>query len=388
MDAKIDQANPTTKPGKIGYLPTLDGWRAVAIGLVLLEHGRESIKQLSHGASEKIYTKVPALGLYGVRIFFGISGFLICSRLIEETRMRGRVSLKGFYIRRGFRIMPPLLAMLITVLILSMTGVIRVPLQQWIAGLFFAANYVRFTNNAWYLGHLWSLAVEEHFYLIFPAILVLSGVRRGAFIAGIGAIAIAIWRFLAFEYGKFPNGFDGAYFWGRTDIVADGLLWGCVVAFLYAARREWLRSMLKPVVWRVIVFGLLVSIPLTLKIKDWKLLTLLFGIQAAVIPFVLAGTVLQSKSIVGRILESTPLRWVGRLSYSIYLWQQLFLAHTADTAGWLQKLQQFPLNFIMIATIATASYFLLELPTMRMGHRLAKPASQGREELGEKAVAR
>jgi peptidoglycan/LPS O-acetylase OafA/YrhL len=373
------------RPPRIGYLPTLDGWRAIAIGLVLLEHGRHSISDATSGLSNEFIDAFPDIGLFGVRIFFGISGFLICSRLIDEDTVRGRISLNGFYIRRFFRIFPPLMTVMLVVLGLSALGVIDVPIRQWLAGIFFAANYQKNSvGNSWYVGHLWSLAVEEHFYLLFPGLLAHVGVARGLALAGIAAVVIALWRAIAYKIGVTDWSIDFGYFWYRTDIIADGLLWGCVVAFLYVSpTRDWLRALLRPAIWWPLCLCLVLSIQLQPLVPDWKLMMVLFSLQALVIPFLMVGTVMWADGFAGRFLESRALRWIGRLSYSIYLWQQLFIVDHSSVSAQLQALQWFPANLVATMAFATLSYFALELPMMRLGHRLARPVVAGRKELAE-----
>ena len=348
---------------RIGHIPTLDGWRSIAILMVLVAH-----------ASPHIFER---LGFFGVRIFFGISGFLIGSKLLEETSIHGRVRLKNFYIRRSFRIIPPLLVMMLVLLGLSSCGEIEVPTEGWLAGLFFAANYIK---GPWSIGHLWSLAVEEHFYLVFPVFLAAFGVVRSLRMTALAAVGIALWRFVAFKVGSISDDFNPGLFWGRTDIVADGLLWGCIVAILHASptRREWMRRSLRPAVWWPLCGVLFAPIALQKFIPGWKADMAVFSLQAIVIPFVLVGTVLWSEGTAGRFLESRPLRRLGRLSYSVYLWQQLFLVPKSDPTGRLYVLQQFPANFAVILIISVTSYYLVELPFIRIGHRLTKAAPAGR----------
>jgi peptidoglycan/LPS O-acetylase OafA/YrhL len=380
-----DPAGPASvpPPAKIGYLPTLDGWRALAIGLVLIEHGKNSISEATNGLSTPLIERFPDIGLFGVRIFFAISGFLICSRLIDELIVRGRISLKGFYIRRFFRIIPPLMALMIVVLGLSAFGAIHVPIRQWLAGIFFAANYLKDpAHSCWYVAHLWSLAVEEHFYLLFPGILAVAGFARGQRVSFIAAATIVVWRSIAFRYSINRPGFSSGYFWYRTDILADGLFWGCVVAFLYApSNRDRLRAFLGPVRWSLLCMGLILSVPLQNHSPGWKFGMFLFSAQALLIPIVMVGTVMHSGWVASRILESHVLRWVGRLSYSLYLWQQVFFIDQPSSFVPLQFLQRFPTNVLATLGFATLSYYALELPMMRLGHRLARPVTPGRTEL-------
>jgi peptidoglycan/LPS O-acetylase OafA/YrhL len=102
-------------------------------------------------------------------------------------------------------------------------------------------------------------------------------------------------------------------------------------------------------------------------------------VLAFTIPWMLAGTVLRPAGALGRALESAPLRWVGRLSYSLYLWQELFFVKRhANLASALTPLQSWPYNVVALLACAAASYYLLERPLTRLGHRLATPATPGR----------
>jgi peptidoglycan/LPS O-acetylase OafA/YrhL len=362
-----------------GYLPTLDGWRAVAVSLVLFSHGSYSLSAFTGGASDIIGDNFPNFGPFGVHIFFGLSGFLICSRLIDESNenaLTGGINLQKFYLRRFFRIIPPLFVMMLFILGPATLGEFNISFSQWIAGLFFAANYWRVSGGRWYLGHLWSLAVEEHFYVIFPGVLRLAGVRRGLFISIASACTIAVWRAVLFKIENSAGTMNAAYFWCRTDVQADWLLWGCVIAFIYNSpdARTVLKTLLKPVVWWglviVSVIASISAVPVHFNI-GWKRAMAMYAIQAAVVPLILVGTVLRPQGGPARFLECYPLRWFGKLSYSVYLWQQLFLVRPEDTAKTLGWLQQFPVNLGATMVMAMASYYLIEKPAVKLGHRIA-----------------
>jgi len=154
---------PDSKPRPTGasYIPTLDGWRAVAILAVLVCHG---LDQRQHPFAEP-------LGSAGVLLFFSISGFLITRRMLDEESQTGAVSLRKFYLRRAFRILPPALFYLAAITFLGLMGVFPFSAEPILKALFFVRNYAYFDfamPATWYSAHFWSLSVEEHFYLIWP----------------------------------------------------------------------------------------------------------------------------------------------------------------------------------------------------------------------------
>ena len=302
-----------------GYLPTLDGWRAIAILAVLLDHA-------TLGAWAETHPRLLALtrtGANGVSLFFAISGFLICSRLLEEEQLTGRVSLRGFYLWRGFRILPPALVYLAVIAVLGLTRLIYVGWWDWWSALLFFRNYLpnEMIGRGWggYTVHFWSLAVEEHFYLLWPALLVFSGRIRARYLATGVAVAIALWRWWDFQHQWVDRHIPGLIFGSRTDVRLDALLIGCIAALILAEPRWrlWATKNLKAWAWWLCV-GAYVLIQVVSSRHNYTLW------ESTLLVVIVMGTVLQPMTWVGRLLEQPVLRWSGRLSYSLYLWQQLF----------------------------------------------------------------
>ena len=353
------------------YLPTLDGWRAIAICLVLLAHGSESMQLVFNSdwlANSAVFKK---LGLLGVQLFFGLSGFLITSKLLDEESRRGQVSLRSFYIRRAFRILPASLFFLGVVGLLALNGILDVSLGRWLSTLLFAANYTQ-AEHSWYLGHFWSLAVEEHFYFLWPAAFLLLKIsRRRMALVVVMALLIAVWRALDFKFQI--TGSSPAAFWGRTDIQADGILWGVLMALLYgddAFKRRLQQLFVNPLGWPLLLATLLLIE--ALPSVDWKLDFVLITVKAMLIPLLILGTVVQSRQLTGVVLESAPFRWLGRLSYSLYLWQQLFLVWNNERVAGLAWVQIFPYNLMALFVCAGLSLVLIENPLIALGHRLTQ----------------
>jgi peptidoglycan/LPS O-acetylase OafA/YrhL len=215
-----------------GYLPTLDGWRAIAIAGVLLDHATVEIFRNSSAHS------FLRTGPNGVSVFFAVSGFLICSRLLEEKQLTGTISLKGFYLRRACRILPAAFAYLAVVGALGVFGVLTVTPLEWASCFLFFRNYLSpdWIRAGWggYTIHYWSLAVEEHFYLLWPALLAFFGRVRAGYVAAILAVTVAVWRWWDFHHHWMDRYDPGLLFGTRTDVRLDGLLLGCLAALILA----------------------------------------------------------------------------------------------------------------------------------------------------------
>ena len=355
------------------YLPTLDGWRAVAILLVIWGHAIPSIRQLY---GPRVAAKLGFLwdgGITGVQIFFGISGFLICTRLLEAYQSRGHFSLKLFYIRRAHRILPPVIVTLAALALLGLFGVITVAPRDLIATALLGANYARGLSG--YVQHFWSLSMEEHFYLLFPPLLAGAGVRRTLWIAALLAIAVAAWRQLDGMMGLTINHLPPV--WQRTDGAADGLLWGCVAAILFhrAGAPDRFRRRLVPLIFLVLLTTFVVATVAQPESVGMRLV--LTTLKALLVPPMLLATLTHPRSIAGRLLELPPLRWIGRMSYSLYLWQQLFLAHSGTWTPLLAWVQRFPINLACVLVVAAASYYLIEKPFIREGYRATSGGNRG-----------
>lgn len=205
------------------YIPTLDGWRALAILGVIVAHGSDAIFCPAGIHPSRLFFDLTRHGSLGVDIFFGISGLLICGRLLEEEEQLGKISLASFYIRRTFRILPPALTYLATIAVLAALGSIVVRPWEWLSCVFFFRNYVYAGQFFWYTAQFWSLAVEEHFYLVFPAILLLCGSRRARWVVVALALLVAAWRSFDFRERWLWSALPGASFYERTDIRFDSL---------------------------------------------------------------------------------------------------------------------------------------------------------------------
>jgi peptidoglycan/LPS O-acetylase OafA/YrhL len=358
------------RSSKQGYLPTLDGWRCISIVAVLIDHGTLSLPALQRYSPLR-------LGPNGVSLFFAISGFLICSRLLEEQQA-GSVSLRGFYIRRGCRILPPALVYLAAAGTLGLLGLLEITSVEWWSCVLFFRNYLPIgaISKGWggYTIHYWSLAVEEHFYFLWPALLAIAGRVRAMWLAGGLAAYVAVWRWWDFRHNWLGQRIPGLMFSSRTDVRLDGLLLGCLAALILGEprSREWFKTTIASwTPWFAALIYLLVQV---LVARHYYTI-----LESVLLALLVASTTMAPKTLAGRFLEFPALKWVGRFSYSLYLWQELFLIPGGRYP--LSVLQRYPWNFVATFSIAFISYRYLENPMIRLGHRLATPASPGREDL-------
>jgi peptidoglycan/LPS O-acetylase OafA/YrhL len=334
---------------KSNYIPTLDGLRAVAIFTVILAHSIET----------PAGTKIGNLGGVGVHIFFALSGYLITTRLLQEYASTGHISLRNFYMRRVFRILPPAIFFLGTVWLLSMTSLVVCNWRAIRASLLFYANYTNFGGSGWRVAHFWSLSVEEHFYIFWPALLLVFDVRKGWRTAAAAAITIILWRVLDDHFHIIDHLFHipllGQSLY-RTDLIADVLFWGCCLAFyLRGPPRRSLNPLLSTAI--AVTAAAVLVVPIFWPIDHSAFVMNLF-------PTVLLGAIVAAPTApIGRFLELPFMRFFGRLSYSLYIWQQLFLGGPGP---------RLPLPFALAALLACAyfSYKVIEQPCIRFGSRL------------------
>jgi peptidoglycan/LPS O-acetylase OafA/YrhL len=215
------------------------------------------------------------------------------------------------------------------------------------------------------------LAVEEHFYLIWPFILVLlrKHLRAAATVTLCAAIAVFVWRTIDSTHGwLIPFGTDIN---AKTDTRLDALLWGCLAAFAYPYLQSLATdSRLFRHAWKVIV-------PVAMLLTIFQNAPGGSFFRAVIFPAMIVSTALSPVSALSRLLSHSVMSWVGRLSYSIYIWQQLALFPTLASDSPLRTVQQFPLDLIAIVVMATFSYYLVERPMIRLGHRITQEQERG-----------
>ena len=324
-------------------IPSLDGARAIAILLVIGGHWAE----LTYSS--------PVAGAFaslGRRIFFVLSGYLITTLLMKEYGRSSTIQLRRFYRRRAYRILPAALAFMLPVFAIFWH---ELRWYQIAAAALYVVN-MDFTHP-WFIGHLWSISVQEQFYFLWPCLIKRLHQHRVPML--LGAIAFApVYRVACHFVGLH----------GRADetfpAIADILAIGCLLA-LYGARLP----RIKPV-WALVMIVPVVLVPIYMGVLRFHTTPLLLLAFWPALHVSIAGLLLHVVQRPYKILNIHPVIWIGKISYGLYLWQQLFVF------GHPQR----PWYFVFFAfALASASYYLLEQPMLRFREKKSKERATVRE---------
>ena len=341
----------------------VEGLRGVAVLLVVLDHLR-----------------VPGLGggFFGVDVFFVISGYLITSLLAAEFEQRRTVSIAGFYLRRARRILPAALTVIAAVVVAADLVMNELQVAQirhdavWT--VFFASNvnFIHQTTDYYAQGlvdsspfqHFWSLAVEEQFYLVWPALFLLVarfGGRRWRIRVAAAVCALAggslAWSVVATEHAPAE-----AYFSTFTRAWELGV--GALLAIAAVRLRRRVASAASAT--GVVLFGLSCAV-IGAGTRFPGAIALLPTVATALL---IAGGSGDRTPLPNRALELAPIRFLGRISYSVYLWHWPLVVFAAALSSKLSGTVQMRLVILVITlVVATCSYYLVEEPGRRIGNR-------------------
>ncbi len=344
----------STDPRRID---SLDGLRALSIGLVLFEH-LSGVTGFPLGL-DTLHRTLGDMGSLGVRIFFVISGFLITTLLIAEKEKSGKISLGGFYVRRFFRIFPAAYFFIGVVFVLDRAGVLSVLQNDFLAALTYTMNFHRLKSS--WLVHLWSLSVEEQFYMLWPAAMVLAGRVGAGRIAAAQILLAPILRVITWFY--FPE--HRAY--QEFQYVMDSIAAGCLLAIA----RPWLHE--QALYMKLIASRWFFLLPIVLALTaaaaehSFKAYMAHASILNVGIALCIDRVVTFPKTPFGRLLNVPAIRYIGTLSYSIYLWQELFVERGSPAL-----VQRFPLNLLCIAALSLFSFYAIEQPALRLRVRVSR----------------
>ncbi len=332
------------------YYPSLNGVRGVSIIVVIMAH-----LHLTE-SKDSIYTYI-FNGTLGVNIFFVLSGFLITTLCIKEQNLTGRLSLKEFYIRRVLRIFPVAYLYLAVVFILNAVFVLGVSKLQFIGSIFYLMNLSHFKNNQfpWLTGHYWSLSLEEQFYIIFPFIL-----KKSARLFFYTVIFLVVGLPVLYTLQEFYKPLSKGVFYAfiRYFIMFQPIATGCLfslLAFKKVFDYQWIAS--TKVIGNIIALVLIVVLKYDPYIY-WATHVVYVNLLISVlIGYIIISNITASEDLIYRFLNTKLLSSIGILSYSIYIWQQIF---TSQDTRLPKYLVVFPYNLIFIVVVPLLSYFFYE----------------------------
>ncbi len=359
-------------PG-FGYQPALDGIRAFAVAAVLLYHAGESWM---------------VGGYLGVDAFFVLSGFLITSLLIAEWTGKRRIDLQGFWLRRARRLLPALFVVMAGIVaytvLFAAPGEVDAIRSDSLAALGYVANWrFIFSGQSYFaqftqpspLKHMWSLAIEEQFYLVWPLIVCFLLWWRKSVRALLVACVLMIVGSAVLMAVLYHPGQDPSRVYYGTDTRAQSLLIGAVVGILLFVHGP-IRTQRARVALRVAALvGAAYTIWLWSRMSERtdNLYRGGFLLAAIAVALVIVSVVQPDRGALGAVLSLSPLRWVGRISYGLYLWHwPVYLWLTGARTG-LHGTELLALRLAVSVAFAATSYYLIELPIREKRLRLPKP---------------
>jgi peptidoglycan/LPS O-acetylase OafA/YrhL len=364
----------TSKPDGAGaYIPALDGLRAVAILLVL-------------GAHAGLERVLP--GAFGVTLFFFISGYLITRQLLAQLARTARLDLPNFYLRRVLRLAPAGLVYVMASGLAYVAAGGRIGAFGWFSAVFYGANFydlwIGYRSTLAGVRHpfniLWSLAIEEHFYVAWPVLL--GAIWRWRFAAAsllVLCVAVLLWRFYLFDHctwnfsaicGRAQINPQWRYnrLYQGTDTRIDSIAWGALLALLefrWPGLKRFQRGL-----WPgglVLLAGSFVATS-----GDFGHQVLRTSVQGVALAWIFPA-LLRGESALRRLLCAPLALWIGRLSYSLYLWHWGAFA-VADRIAGSDKLLWLSVGLPLAVGLAMASYFLIEQPMLKFRRRAGSHA--------------
>ena len=338
------------------HIPTINGFRAIAVLLVIFYHSG--------------LTWIP--GGLGVLMFFAISGFVITWMLLKENTRTGSISLKRFYARRSLRIFPAFYTyVLVTLVILGILHK-RVNWVQLAASLVYSANYYQaiYGDPSTVFSHTWSLGIEEQFYLCWPPLFSVLRQRVTLLIQGIAVVIAAVWvhRFLL----KFIFHVWQGYLYEAFDTRLDHVLIGCLLALLlyyFPEHRLWRVICSRPAVTGLTVVLLVLSAAAEARWGDIYRDTWGFIVNPILCAFLIPQVISLRERPLVRLFDSPFVSYMGTISYSLYLYQQLLLEPVQKALHRTPYPVQLAMAMVVLIAAASISYQFVEKPFLRMQSR-------------------
>ena len=356
-----------------GHLPSIDGWRAICLMMVMGSHcgGFKEFKQLTEGYNIPFFFN----GHLGVRMFFVISGFLITHLLIRERQKTGKISLRNFYIRRALRILPVYFSYLSVIALLQVFSVIHQEAITWFSSLVFIVNFLPRTSIS---GHLWSLSVEEQFYLIWPfSFLWLMHKKRVIYLVLMVPFIVAISCNMLNIMKITPDILHPLFQHQSSLCNFDALSAGCVAAFLFSSHADRIKSWSlggKGLISLVVSTCMLIIPTLNIEITT-GLKVVLPSIQAAGFSLLLLISISNPNWF--KALNWKPIVQLGVISYSVYIWQQIFCALPCDYHQTKYWWMSFPYWIGSAIAAGFVSFYCLEKPLLKLRNRYRRESQFG-----------
>lgn len=345
-----------------GRVPYLDGIRGISILFVLVAHFMEAPGFPVDYPPGYLFD----FGHFAVTIFFVLSGFLITLLLLRERERKGTISLKGFYWRRILRILPAWATYMLFTGLLSLLGLVWVERRFWIAGWTFTMSLVPDLHKSGVLGHIWSLSVEEHFYLIWPLLILCIKPRGAILLALVYVLLNPVLRFIIYKY--FPS--QDQNYTSLTQM--GGIATGCLLAYLlyHLPERFWRSWLANNSHHLLLPLTILIAISIVAERRVWQYCIVFSDPVNYCLLFAALFCLLLSKPTwLLRVFEAPILVWFGLLSYSLYLWQQLFTLESRIPFSHL------PWSILYTFAFACASYYFVERPFLNLKAKGTKTTS-------------
>lgn len=319
----------------------LDGLRAFAVLAVVVGHAI-NFRWAEQVDSRLLQRGAGAAAEAGVEIFFLISGYVITRLLILENIRSMSNNLRAFFIRRFFRIFPPLAAYLLAILFLSNTGYINVSDSAIVAGATFVCN-TGLVACTWFVGHTWTLSVEEQFYLLWPAVFAVAAARFRLLV-----LCICIFMLSAFSILY-------SYKFNSNSLAFCFIAVGC----LFAASRS-IQLFIVDNIRLFYLVLLLLMLVFAVSFLDGAPQAL---IKVCILPIIVFG--LANVAVARDFLSSPVIQSLGVTSYSTYLWQELFFGSPTEYSS-------SPPPILFLPIVVALSWTVVEKPSMRLGRWLSK----------------
>ncbi len=336
---------PVVAGSKIDYL---DGLRCISVLVVVAGHLN------TYYFKNKTADRLIGGGGLGVIFFFVISGFLITTLFLKEEVATGTINIRKFYIRRALRILPVAYLFILCMLLLNFVFHLQIPVSYFLTSAFFVSSMARLNSpdvhgNSSLVAHYWSLSVEEQYYLFFPWLF-----RYGRkYLLGLllsGIFIITLCRSLT----------DHTYFFYHY----ESILTGAVAALVVFKRRLKYYSAKRTSLWLMLILAAIFFI----NYQGWKFSVVIISILFALLLLLLISSV--NAPVVAGFLKSKITIRIGVLSYSIYIWQQLFATNSGIKQA-LPVLQNIPVAMVILATVSWVSYQFYEKKFLRLKSRFS-----------------